>query len=103
MVGGLLERQVASHMGLAPLWDFDDMEFKVAFVRAAELCGLGHLGLTPYHLRHAGQSWDALPSLRGQRESQRRGRRACQTSVVRYERATPVVGVLLHLPDVTLV
>ena len=102
-VSGLLERQVASHPGMAPLWDFDDMEFKVAFVRAAELSGLGHLGLTPYHLRHAGPSWDALTGLRGQREIQRRGRWASQTSVVRYERASQVVGALQRLPDVTLV
>jgi integrase len=102
-MSALLEAQVRSHPAMTQLWDFDDNEFRVAFVRAAELSGLGHLSLTPYHLRHAGPSWDALTGLRGQREIQRRGRWASQTSVVRYERASQVVGVLQRLPDATLV
>ena len=88
----------AQRAGTAPLWNFDEAEFHTAFCRAAELCGMGHLHLTPYHLRHAGPSWDALRRRRTQREIQRRGRWASQTSVQRYERSSRVVAVLQELP-----
>lgn len=101
-IGPLLSGLVARHPGLEPLWDFDEHEFRTAFARAAELSGLRHLHLTPYHLRHAGPSWDALRRRRSQREIQRRGRWASALSVQRYERSSRVVAVLQDLPSPVL-
>ena len=80
--------------GGEPLWDFSENEFRIAFSKAAEDSGLGHLHLTPYHLPHAGPSWDALTKCRDQRAIQRRGRWASRTVAQRYERSSRVVHVL---------
>ena len=94
----LLEVQVAMHPGRMRLWDFDEVQFRSAFCRAAASAGLEHLHLVPHSLRHAGPSWDAMTGRRSQREIQRRGRWAASSSVVRYERSSKVASLLQELP-----
>jgi hypothetical protein len=87
---------------MAQRLEFDEVEFKMALVLVAEMSGLGHSGLTQYHLRHERPSLDALGLLRGQRKMQRQGRLASPTSVFRYKQVSQFVGALQLLPDAML-
>ena len=68
----------------APLWDFDYNELLAAFHVAGEQLEMPWV--TPYLLRHAGPSWDALSGARPMLEIQRRGQWKAVSSMARYEK-----------------
>ena len=66
------------------MWNFRYPELLAAFKAAGEQLEMSWV--SPYLLRHAGPSWDALTGVRPMLEIQRRGQWKSVSSMARYEK-----------------
>ena len=66
-----------------PLWPFSHAELIAKFRAVSDDCGLTHMKLCLYALRHGGASHDALHALRTMAQVKERGRWSTDRSLVR--------------------
>jgi len=83
----------------SPLFGVTLEEARDAFAQAAEMMGLGNLGLCLYQARHGGASRDALLRRRDLEGIKRRGRWSTTSSVRRYEKHGRMQLALSRTPN----
>ncbi|CAK0909748.1 unnamed protein product [Prorocentrum cordatum] len=81
------------------LWGLTQTELGAMVAKALKVCRLEGLGIAPYGLRRAGQSWGVITGRRSQGKVQRRGRWASMSSRIRHERSSKVNFLLEGLDD----